>query len=97
MHIQKDTAETFYINDPESTYGTFCFNTSGDLFLNSDYGYYCYSWRAFGTDFKKFLSGLNPEYVFDKFDTNAHHLMKKAFPNIAKNQLLALLNYLYKQ
>jgi hypothetical protein len=69
--IIKDQAETVYVNHPESSYGIFCYNSKGDLFLNSDWGFFGYAWRHYGTpDFKTFLSGASPEYITGKFAIN---------------------------
>lgn len=35
VKIIAEPAETVYINTPKDSYGIFCFNSSGDLFLNS--------------------------------------------------------------
>jgi hypothetical protein len=68
--VTKDNAWTVRIDHPESSYGIFCFNTHGDLFLNSDYGFYGYAWRAFGDDFKSFLAQANAEYIVNKLYMN---------------------------
>lgn len=67
--VQKDIAETYHINHPTASYGIFCFNSNGDLFLNSDWGFYCYPWRGYGKDtsFKDFLRGCSADYLVQKF------------------------------
>jgi hypothetical protein len=70
MSIEVCTAETVSINTPDTSWGIFCFNSIGDLFLNSDWGMFCYSWRSFGKDFREFLAGLNADYVICKFSQN---------------------------
>lgn len=70
VKFDTDKAQTVYINHPTASFGTFCFNSKGDLFLNSDWGFHGYAWRAFGTDFKGFLAGLNVDYLLDKFEYN---------------------------
>ena len=37
MNITIDTAKTIQIDHPEASYGIFCFNTVGDLFITSDW------------------------------------------------------------
>lgn len=65
------TAETIHINHPEASYGIFCFNEQGDLFVNSDYGFYGFAWRSYGDrTFREFLCGVNPDYMADKFELN---------------------------
>jgi hypothetical protein len=64
-------AETIHINHPEASYGIFCFNNQGDLFVNSDYGAYSYAWRSYGDrSFREFLSGINAHYMVGKFENN---------------------------
>lgn len=64
------SAKTVRIDHPEASYGIFCFNSAGDLFLNSDWGFYGYAWRAFGDDFHEFLQRANAEYIVGKFQIN---------------------------
>lgn len=64
-------ATTVYINHPEASYAIFCFNEYGDLFMNSDWGFYGYAWRHYGDrTFKEFLQGLNSDYLVGKFAIN---------------------------
>ena len=66
IEIEKNTASTVFINSEETSFATFCYTKKGDLFLNSDWGNYFYSWRSFGDDFEKFLSGLELGYLTQK-------------------------------
>lgn len=66
IEIEKDNASTVFINTQETSWATFCYTKKGDLFLNSDWGNYFYSWRSFGNDFEKFLKGLEIGYLFSK-------------------------------
>lgn len=70
--VRRHNAETIYISHPKASYGIFCFNEIGDLFLNSDWGAYCYAWRTYGADrpFKDFLAQCNAEYIVGKFGIN---------------------------
>lgn len=65
-----EIAETLYVSHPTSSYGIFCFNSGGDLFLNSDWGFYGFAWRAYGKDFKGFLGQCNSDYIVGKFEIN---------------------------
>jgi hypothetical protein len=98
VKITKDAAETVRIDHPESNYGIFCFNSVGDLFLNSDYGAYCYAWRHYGTDrpFKDFLKQCNSEYVFGKFQSNHYYLNKKKLPKHVEKHVCNLIDELIK-
>lgn len=68
--IRRETAETIYISSRDTSYGIFCFNSAGDLFINSDWGFYGYAWRSFGDDFKKFLAQTNSDYLMGKLELN---------------------------
>ena len=90
------TAETVYISHPLSSYGIFCFNEEGDLFLNSDWGFYGFSWRAFGDDFKDFLSRTNADYIVGKFAINYREVAGKKLPQHKQNHLLNLVSAFIK-
>jgi hypothetical protein len=68
--VIKHDAKTLRIDHPEASYGIFCFNEEGDLFLNSDWGFYGYAWRSFGESFEAFLASANTEYIMDKLSYN---------------------------
>ena len=78
--IKKEDAVVYYINDPKHSYGVFCFNSSGDFFMNSDWGFYGYAWRAFAKDFKDFLAYTDPDYIFQKFANNMAYVYGKNLP-----------------
>lgn len=61
--IIKDQAEQYYISLPGQSWATFVISEKGDLFINSDWGYWACCWRSFGTDFKKFLIDMNSDYL----------------------------------
>lgn len=92
------TAETLYVSHPQASYGTFCYNSMGDLFLSSDWGFHCYAWRAYGDDFKKFLRSCNSEYIMGKFESNYRNVTLKAMPATMKKNVAILvdefINYL---
>ena len=90
--IKIDSATTVYIHTKDFSYGIFCFNEKGDLFLNSDWGMYGFAWRSYGDDFKKFLSQTNADYIFDKFDTNTRCLFSKGLPKHVRKPVVGLLN-----
>ena len=73
--IRTESATTVYIDHTEASYGIFCFNQTGDLFLNADWGFYGFSWRAYQGDFKDFLKKCDADYITKKlgmnFNTNA--------------------------
>lgn len=68
--IVKDPAEQYYISIPGQSWATFTINKKGDLFINSDWGYFCYAWRAFGDDFKRFSIGTSADYLFGCLERN---------------------------
>lgn len=97
IKVKRESAQTVYISHPDYSYGIFCFNESGDLFLNSDWGMYGYAWRHYGGDFKKFLSGLNAPYVYDKFDSNTRYLFSKGLPKHTRKPVEALLQAFFDE
>lgn len=98
VKIIKDNAETIYIRHPESSYGIFCYNSTGDLFLNSDYGMYGFAWRSYGADrpFKEFLKSLNTDYVFGKFQSNNYMTNKKKISKFTEKHLCNLIEEFIK-
>lgn len=84
-------AETVHINHPQASYGIFCFNEQGDLFVNSDYGFYGYAWRSYGDNFRDFLAGTNADYMVGKFETNFIEVSgKRSLPGFRKEKLIIL-------
>lgn len=73
-----EEATTVYISHPESSYGIFCLNASGDLFLNSDWGFYAYAWRYIGNcTFKEFIASTNKHYLSDKLEMNTNNAKQR--------------------
>lgn len=71
-------AETVYVETKEDSYGIFCFNDHGDLFLNSDWGMFGYAWRHYNGTFKDFLKQCNAPYIASKFAINWNQCVSKA-------------------
>lgn len=93
--ITTDYAETVTIRTKEHSYGIFCYNSKGDLFLSSDWGMYGYAWRSWGAgSFESFLKQVNPEYVFEKFDGNTRYLFKGGLPKHVRPHVEALVKEL---
>lgn len=78
--VKKDIAETYHVAVPSHSYGIFCINTIGDLFLSSDWGMYGYAWRSYGKDFKDFIAYADPHYIFQKFVNNMTYTFGKTLP-----------------
>jgi len=86
VKVNAHKAETVYISHPEASYGIFCYNSVGDLFLNSDWGFHGYAWRSYGDDFKKFLAQCGSDYILTKFEMNwVSGGRKKMHPSMKKN------------
>lgn len=68
--VIKDTASQWYITVVGHSWATFTFSPKGDFFIHSDWGYWAFNWRSFGSDFKAFLSRIGTEYLIDKIETN---------------------------
>lgn len=92
IKVNACTAETVYINHPEASYGTFCFNSIGDLFVNSDWGFYGYAWRSYGKSFKEFLSACSAEYIVGKFAIEYRSVTGKKFPKHKEDMMLILVS-----
>lgn len=90
--VKSEKAQTWYISHPKYSYGIFCFNDSGDLFLNSDWGMYGFAWRSFGEDFKEFLSGTNAGYIVGKFDSNIRYIKSSGMPKHCVKPVTELVN-----
>jgi hypothetical protein len=90
--VKKQEAFQYYVRHPKYSYGIFCISPHGDLFLNSDWGFYGTSWRAFGDDFKKFITEANADYIFDKLECNHRYLMKKDLPKHVRVPVKELIN-----
>ena len=92
-----DTAETVEIRTKDHSYGIFCYNSRGDLFLSSDWGMYGFSWRSFGQDgFREFLKQINAEYVYGKFELNYRYLTSKPLPKHCREHVEALIKEFVK-
>lgn len=85
------TAQTVRIEHPQASYGIFCFNSAGDLFLSSDWGFYAYSWRAFGDDFIDFLAYCNTEYIVGKFAITYQEQARRRLAQMQQNKLSLLV------
>jgi hypothetical protein len=70
MTLTKRNCEQYQIELPGESFTRITICESGDLFIDGDWGYYCYSWRAFGKSFKEFLSDLGPDYLIVKFESH---------------------------
>jgi len=97
IKVNKLSAETIYINHPDASYGIFCFNEIGDLFINSDYGFYGYAWRSFGQNFKEFLASTNSHYLIGKFEINYRASSNKSIPKYWKEKLTILVDTFINQ
>src|SRR5688572_22693299 len=64
-----DWIERYELRSERETYSGWAIihiDSAGFLGVVSDYGNYAYHWSSFGDDFKKFLSGLDWEYLYRK-------------------------------
>jgi hypothetical protein len=93
LKIKNIPCQSIRIEHPESSYGIFCFNEAGDLFLSSDWGFYGYSWRSFGDNFAEFLADIGEDYVITKFENTAYNMgIKKGISNVHKKHLTNLIS-----
>jgi hypothetical protein len=69
--VKIQAAESYYISTEKYSWAYFYITPTGELFVHSDWGYYCFSWKAFGEDFKQFLLTLGAEIILlGKLETN---------------------------
>lgn len=91
MKITTDSAKTVQVDHPEASYAIFCFNSIGDLFINSDWGFYAYSWRSFGQrTFEEFLSECNSDYLLKKLEITQSGNGGKIYQNQKKNLVILI-------
>lgn len=92
--IKAIAAHTIQINSKDHSWGIFCFDELGNLFLNSDWGAFMYSWRSFGSDFREFLASTNPDYVVGKFAINFREHARKSMPPHTTSAVTGLVGLL---
>jgi hypothetical protein len=88
--MEKTNATSYRIDHPQHSYGIFIITEKGDLFITSDWGYYTFSWRAFGDNFKAFLIGLGADYLLSKLESNQRQFLGVS-KKINKRQAEALI------
>ena len=69
MATQLDWIERYDVRSERGTFSGWAIihiDSAGFLGVVSDYGNYAYHWSSFGDDFKRFLSGLDWEYLYRK-------------------------------
>jgi len=93
-----DECKTYHVTVEGHSYGIFCLNSVGDLFLSGDWGMYGFSWRSFGNrPFKEFVAQINGEYLFGKFEINHRYLNGKGLPKHVRPHVIALFDELKVQ
>lgn len=63
-------AESYYISVTGMAWAYFYITATGEIFIHSDWGYYCYSYKHFDGDFKHFVADSNTSYLLDGFQRN---------------------------
>jgi hypothetical protein len=63
MEFTKESCELYRISLDGHSWATFAITDKGDLFINSDWGYFACCWRAFGGTFKRFLIEISGDYL----------------------------------
>lgn len=94
--LTKTTCEKYHFDSDNHSWTTFIISDTGDLYIYGDWGYYCYSWRAFGKDFKNFLIDITPEYLLSKIESNASLHRKDKITSRQKEALLFFFGELIK-
>lgn len=89
--FEKFNCEQYYIRIDQYSYMKITICENGDLFIDGDYGYWCYAWRSFGESFKRFLIGLGDDYLIAKLESN--QISNDGKKTINKHRKEALLNH----
>ena len=63
--VIKTPATQYYVVVDGHSWASFIITDKGDLFINSDWGYWACNWRAFGPSFREFLSDMYPDYLMN--------------------------------
>lgn len=87
IELKKSIAEHYYFNSENHSWTSFTITENGDLMITGDWGYYCYAWRSFGTNFKEFIISLTPDYLIAKLESNMS-LHKKGKINTRQKEAL---------
>lgn len=90
IKIQSD-ALVIYFEHETASFATFCLSQYGDLFINSDWGCFMFSWRSFGSNFPEFLSGCDVPYIAQKLENMHRSSAGKAIPKNARANLELLI------
>lgn len=81
----------YYVVVDGHSWGTFIITEKGDLFINSDWGYWACNWRAFGDNFKKFLVEIHGDYLIMNLERQQMQFGgKRSIPGRKKEALFAL-------
>lgn len=91
--VTKIPATQYYVVVDGHSWASFIITDKGDLFINSDWGYWAYAWRAFGTDFRAFLADLGSDYLIAKLETNQFQMLRvgrKTIPKRSQEAIAAL-------
>lgn len=95
--ITQSEATAIQVIHPTASYGIFCYTPVGDIFLNSDWGVYSYSWRSWGAGtFKDFIASLDADYMVKKFDNNYRDTINRNLPKYIKDALIVLVDEFIK-
>jgi hypothetical protein len=75
MDSKKVVVDSYTLYDKQGMWLGQILLTSDGMFASvTDYGNLSYAWRAFGTDFKEFISGLNVSYFGQKLYTGLAYI-----------------------
>lgn len=91
--VTKIPATQYYVVVDGQSWASFVITDKGDLFINSDWGYWAYAWRAFGIDFRAFLADLGADYLIAKLETNQFQMLRagrKTMPQRSQEAITAL-------
>tara|TARA_R110000803_G_scaffold78075_2_gene143106 strand:- start:20068 stop:20580 length:513 start_codon:yes stop_codon:yes gene_type:complete len=86
--ITKKAVEHYNIRGPHGTWAAITIDADGNagrIQIASDYGDWQNYWGSCGESFKKFLQGLNLDYVAGKFGANKHFDLNATIASLKEN------------
>jgi hypothetical protein len=84
-------AVSITVRTKEASYGVFCFNEAGDLFINAECGFFYFTWKAYGQSFSKFLLDSKPESIVEKLSITYQEISKKKITEKKAKDLVILI------
>ncbi len=73
--VNRQVADSYYIRHDKHSYAYFYITPTGQMFVDSDWGHYCFSWNAFGPEsFKHFIVTMGADYFIGKLEKSYYEM-----------------------